>query len=366
MARKRQNGEGSIRKRPNGLWEYQLMVGYQEDGRRKLKSFYARTQREAREKGKRYLEQIAAAPRLAGEMLFRDWADLWYEGLRGKVSESTYVGYQFTLKLLKGYFGTMPLDSIRAVHVETFLREMQQEGKSHSYMTKLRGMLCQILKKAEANELISRNPVAVADKVKSPESRSQKDSFTADEITSMMKGLPDDRLGWSIRLMLGTGMRTQELLALEPKHIEEDGSCIHIRQAVTMVKGTPKIGAPKTKTSYRDIPVPERLRPYAVRLRASKGRFIWHGDKTPVINPSVFRKHYAKVLQALPGVRYLSPHCCRHTYVSQLQAAGVGIETIQSLSGHADVDMTEHYLHVQKDVKESAVNQLNHLFCKSF
>ena len=362
MGRKRPNGEGTIRKRPNGLWEFQVMVGYQVDGRRKLKSFYARTQREAKEKGRHYLDQLEVQPQLVGEMLFQDWADLWYAGLDGQVSDSTYIGYQFTLKLLKGYFGTMPLDTIKAVHVEAFLREMQQSGKSHSYLTKLRGMLYQILKKAEANELIRRNPVSVADKVKSLDHSSKKDSFTAAEITTMVNCLPDDRLGWSIRLMLGTGMRTQELLALEPKHIEEDGSCIHIRQAVTMVKGTPKIGPPKTKTSYRDIPVPEKLRPYAVKLRDSRRQYIWHGDKTPVINPSVFRKHYAKAIQALPDVRYLSPHCCRHTYVSQLQAVGVGIETIQSLSGHADVDMTEHYLHVQRDVKENAVNQLNHLF----
>ena len=42
--------------------------------------------------------------------------------------------------------------------------------------------------------------------------------------------MTDDRIGWSIRLLLGTGMRTQELLAPEPEHIEPDGSCIHIRQ----------------------------------------------------------------------------------------------------------------------------------------
>ncbi|MBQ9868131.1 MAG: CapA family protein, partial [Ruminococcus sp.] len=117
-------------------------------------------------------------------------------------------------------------------------------------------------------------PKAVADKVKSPNTSSKKDSFTAAEITTMMNSLPDDRLGWSIRLMLGTGMRTQELLALEPKHIEEDGSCIHIRQAVTMVKGTPKIGTPKTKSSYRDIPVPENLRRYAIQLRATDQQYI--------------------------------------------------------------------------------------------
>ena len=43
-----------------------------------------------------------------------------------------------------------------------------------------------------------------------------------------MAELPEDRIGWSIRLLLGTGMRTQELLALEPRHVTEDGSLIKI------------------------------------------------------------------------------------------------------------------------------------------
>ena len=109
-----------------------------------------------------------------------------------------------------------------------------------------------------------------------------------------MKALPYDRMGMSIRLMLGTGMRTQEIMALEPKHIEEDGSCIHIRQAVTMVKGSPKIGPPKTKTSYRDIPVPSHLREIAQEFRNTSEQFIWHGEEVPICNPSVFRLHVQK------------------------------------------------------------------------
>ncbi len=38
------------------------------------------------------------------------------------------------------------------------------------------------------------------------------------------------------------------------------------------------------------------------------------------------------------------------------------METIQSLTGHADVDMTEHYLHVQKEVKENAAGKLDAQF----
>ena len=53
-----------------------------------------------------------------------------------------------------------------------------------------------------------------------------------------------------------TGMRSQELLALEAGHIEPDGSCVHIRQAVKQVKGTVFVGATKSATSVRDVPIP--------------------------------------------------------------------------------------------------------------
>ncbi len=171
-----------------------------------------------------------------------------------------------------------------------------------------------------------------------------------------------DRMGLSIRLMLGTGMRTQEVMALEPKHIAEDGSVIQIRQAVTMTKGTPKIGPPKSKNSYRDIPVPECLRSAAIAFWQTDRQLIWHGEQTPICNPSLFRRQYALTIAQVGEVRSLSPHCCRHSYISHLQAMGVDMETIQSLSGHADIDMTEHYLHVQSEVKTMAVSKLNDIF----
>ena len=94
-----------------------------------------------------------------------------------------------------------------------------------------------------------------------------------------MKVLPDDRMGLSIRLLLSTGMRMQELLALEPQYIEEDGSLIHIRQAVKVVKGTVSIGSPKSKDSIRDIPVPLNVRPCAIKLRDTTDQFIWESPR---------------------------------------------------------------------------------------
>ena len=54
------------------------MVGYQPDGKRKMKSFYGRTQKEVKEKTAKYLEDLRAAPQIGKEMYFSDWADVWY------------------------------------------------------------------------------------------------------------------------------------------------------------------------------------------------------------------------------------------------------------------------------------------------
>ena len=128
--------------------------------------------------------------------------------------------------------------------IEDLLRDLRKEGKSDSYVAKARGMLFQIMNKAEANELIRRNPVACAEKMKANKPMEAKEAFTAEEVKRMMEGLPHDKYGDSIRLMLGTGIRMQELLALEPRLIEEDGSVIHIRQAVKTVSGRVEICDP--------------------------------------------------------------------------------------------------------------------------
>ena len=62
-------------------------------------------------------------------------------------------------------------------------------------------------------------------------------------------------------------------------------------------------------------------------------------------------------MEDMEKVRVLTPHCCRHTYVSQMQALGVDLATIQSIVGHADVDMTKHYLHVQDPVRQAAIEK---------
>ena len=61
-------------------------------------------------------------------------------------------------------------------------------------------------------------------------------------------------------------------------------------------------------------------------------------------------------------MRVLTPHSCRHTYVSQMQALDVDLSTIQSIVGHAEIDMTQHYLHVQEPIRQSAIARFSEAF----
>ena len=363
MAKRRSNGEGTLRRRESGLWECTVMDGFQDDGRRKYKSFYGKTQKEAKEKVRAWREAQASGIVLDSNYTFPEWADLWFENHKDNITATTQESYRYTLKILKDAFAKRRLTDIKAYDVELFLKRLKKEGRSDSALTQCRGMLYQIMNKAEANDLIHKNPVRFAEKMRKRDPVKEKEAFTADEVTLLMEKLPDDRIGWSIRLMLATGMRTQEILALEPQHIDEDGSCIRIRQAVNLVKGTVQVGQPKSRDSYRDIPVPECVRWCAIKLRTTDKKFIWESGKQDYpCNPSHFRDLYDKALKSVSEVRLLSPHCCRHTYVSQMQALGVDVSTIQSIVGHASIDMTQHYLHVQESIRQEAIQKFSETF----
>lgn len=355
---KRSNGEGMIRQRADGRWESRVMIGYKDNGKPDYKSIYGKTKKEAREKLKQFLDDRASGIDASHNYIFCDWSEIWFEHHQDNITATTQENYRYTLRILNDYFGLRKLSDIKPYDVEVFLKGLRKEGRSDSCLAQCRGMLYQIFHKAEANDLIRKNPVRFADKMRSREPAKRKEAFTAEEVKLLMENLPEDRIGLSIRLLLGTGMRSQELLALEPRHIAEDGSLIQIRQAVNMVKGTTTVGQPKSRDSYRDVPIPPNLRWCAIRLRNTNQKYIWEvGKKDQPCNPSYFRDKFKAAIAEIEGVRVLTPHSCRHTYVSQLQALGVDLPTIQSIVGHADIDMTQHYLHVQDSIRQQAVSK---------
>lgn len=367
MAKRRTHGDGSVSKLPSRRWRGQIMDGYREDGKRNILNFTARTKGEVVEKIRCYWEQkdLGTKPEET-RISFSHWADSWFEDYKTQVQPSTYSSYKYTLRKLKEHFADQALEEIKPMDINRFYDFLLSSSISKSYITKCRSMLIQIFDAAEANELISSNPARRAKSVKSPPSlfddeESSKDSFTNLEIDSLKRNLPDNITGHSILLMLATGLRTQELLALTPQDIANDGSSVTVNKAIKMVDGVPTLGVPKSRRSKRIIPVPADYRNHACYLRTHSGKpYIWTSHRADgLFDVGAFRGRYYRTLAKVPGVRKLSPHCCRHTYISTLEKRGIPIEQIARLAGHSRITTTDGYLHTDMKTLSDAVSVLN-------
>ena len=153
--------------------------------------------------------------------------------------------------------------------------------------------------------------------------------------------------------------RTNKLsVAFEPTKVDD------IIEIMNHFKGTAEIGDTKNASSFRVIPVPETVRPAAMELRKTDKKFIWEaGRKGKPCNPSYFGDKFKECLATIEDMPLLTPHCCRVTYVSIMQALGVKLETISHLVGHTTTRITEsRYLRVQNEACQDALDRFDQRF----
>ena len=361
MAGRRGNGEGSFRQRGN-TWEVSIMLGYKPTGARNIKTFYGATKAEARRKMQAYMDARDRGMDVDTDYTVAEWIEVYMELHSPNIKPVTIESYRYTAKLINKHIGDKSIRKIRPMDVEMLLLRLKEEGRSDSALSQVRGLLYSVMHKAVGNNLIVNNPVAYAPKLRK-RPPTEKDIFTKEDYKILMDKLPNTLIGNSVKILLFTGMRSQELLALTPEHIAPDGSEIYIRQAVSMERGHVTISTPKSYDSVRTIAVPSIARESALFLRNTQNHFVWQSPvEDKPVNPSTFRKIYRECLESIPGVRYLPPHNCRHSYVSLLVAEHVELPIAQALVGHSTQLMTMHYTHVLPAVKEDATEKLSALF----
>ena len=343
------------------------MDGYTSEGKRRRVSFFGNTKKEVVDQVREFQTQRESNIAISREMTFQEWSEVWYSNYEEQVQPSTYCNYRYTLNILQAKFGKQKLASILPLNIERFLSELKK-SYSASQITKCRSMLIQVFDGADANGLILRNPARKAMPPRKkrtvltiPENESKKDAFSEEEVARILCNHHNTMMGNSICLMIGTGIREEEVVALMEADIPVDGSTLAINKAAQTVNGKSVLGPTKSAHSERVIPVPEDYREYAVYLREhGKHPFLWtRSDKNPLYSIRAFQRAYYKELETIPGVRRLSPHCCRHTYITRLQAKGVPMETIARLAGHSRIETTDKYLHTSDDVLQAAVSVLN-------
>ena len=106
------------------------MIGFHDDGRRKYKSFYGKTQKEVKDKAKAYQSAKAEGIEMDVVYTFEEWADMWFESHKDNIMPTTQENYKYTLRTLKSFFGRRKIRDIKPFDIEMMLKKLRHDGRS--------------------------------------------------------------------------------------------------------------------------------------------------------------------------------------------------------------------------------------------
>ena len=167
--------------------------------------------------------------------------------------------------------------------------------------------------------------------------------------------------------MLQLGLRISEVCGLQWGDIDLNNREIHICRGVRRIsdgsgKTVLSIQSPKTKTSDRILPIPQRLSEllstvYSQKKCKNTFWFLSGTEKRPV-EPRCYRKSVHSYL-AKAGVNDVNPHMLRHTFATTCLQSGCDVKTLSELMGHSNPTITlKRYVHTDMDRKRAAIELL--------
>lgn len=374
---KKQKKQKTKRETQSKLVEVKVTVGRNYDGSAIRKSFYAPSRKQALEKADAYKLALATNTLTPTTVTFEQWANNWLTTYKeGSVRDVTLErSYKGPLdKHIIPYFGRMRLSEIRPVHVHRF--SQTKAGYSYSQQHKLKLILSDIFERALENDLISKNPAKRIKLSKGADDRTKvKQAYTYDQAQIFVSFARRHPFGAGPIILIKTGMRLGELLALELAAIDETARVIHVRQSVSETRYGLEYHACKTRKSVRDIPYREDLDDILKSVprytRRQRGKVIVPHQYLITnrfgggCGPHSWRRQYDKfmddfiaycVAEGHDDIPRLTPHELRHSFGSILYERGVDIVTISKLMGHASIDITTRlYVHDNADLKRQAI-----------
>ncbi len=370
---RRANGEGSVYKRGDGVWTASLTYR-DEQGNSKRRVVYGRTQTEARAKLKDARQRLdAGQPVKDARTTLAAWLDDWTAKALAASDRKTATKDLYALiaaKHLAPTLGHVTLDRLRPSDVEALLVAKREAGLSASTVRTIYTVLRSALDVAVRDGLVSRN-VAVA--VKRPSVERQDAAYlTAPDAQQLLDALRGDRLEALFRLMLATGLRRGEALALHWSDVDLDARFLRVRWTLSRTSRGLELGEPKTERSRRTVPLPhsavESLR--AHRKAQTTERLavgpVWQDTGlvftsevgTPLEPRNVLRRF--STLAARAGLPQASLHTLRHSAASFLLAAGTHTKVVQEHLGHSSYAITaDIYSHVAPAQAREAADRLD-------
>ena len=267
MAKKRANGEGSIRKKPSGRWEGRYTQGIDPvSGRAIQKSVSAKTQAECKEKLAKAIRENRGVPlNHTGDYTAAEWCRLWFETYsKPNIRYNTAKGYEGIIEHhIIPAIGAIKLKQLSSIHIQRMYNDLKENGRmprgakqndkplSNTFVRRVHAVLQAALKQAVKERLIPYNP---CENCRIPPKDKKE-----------MTILPPERIGRYLQeaekygvlpmfyLELSSGLRRGELLALQWEDLNVKERILTVNKQVTRMEGELDVTEPKTKNSVRKV-----------------------------------------------------------------------------------------------------------------
>lgn len=355
----------NIYKRKDGRWEGRYKNGYRADGSVKYSSVYSRSYKEVCEKltkkkneiGQEYSKCCSTFAEIAGK---------WSENIKRSVKESTYVNYITKLdKHILPAFGKCRYDKLTKQCFVDFAEEKLRTKLSPKYVSDILSVIKSITRYARQTfNYADRAETVTIPKNKNTAERPVLTEQQQKILTAYSLNLPT-LTNVGILLALFTGIRIGELCAMKWSDIDLEKRILTVSSTIQRIKdlsGNSKtkiyIGTPKSKSSMRQIPLPNFLVNILKTVRSDNDNYILTGKKL-FAEPRTMQYRFAAILKKLklPKVNF---HALRHTFATKCVAVGFDVKTLSEILGHSSVEITlNRYVHSSMERKRTCMELLN-------
>lgn len=312
-----------MKKRADGRYLKQIVVGYRPDGSQIRKSVYGFTIKEVEDKVLALKGQMKDGVRLDNDMTFSDACRIYCSR---PMADTTRRTYQSRLKALEPLMH-VKVKELNALMLRNRLQELSEASQNHLLI------LCNcIMKYLTEADVIQKNPFR---SIKVSYELKKRAALTMEQQQTILNA-PSCKEKNALLLMMLCGLRIGEAMAITRRDIH-DG----IVEVTKQKNALGKLVVPKTKSSVRQVPCP---------------RMLYEEIKDQMVIVPKYRELIRQFLKQLD--LDITPHQLRHTYATNLFNSDVNVKTAQAYLGHSSLSMTmDIYTHLTAERSKSEMSK---------
>ena len=323
-----------------------------------------------------------------------EWFQYWYDNIVNDLAPNTRRNYEQRYKQnVQPVIGRMKMTDVKPMHCKTVFNRME-DRYAGSTIRQAYIAMGTMFRSAVMNDIISKHPMDGVRFTKPVRAVNDIKFLTVEEQRSFLAVAKSSHNYDAYALILETGLRTGELVGLTWDCIDWKQRKLTVNKTLEYRYDTGywRAGPPKTKHSYRTIPLTNRAYEILKSIRATaKDRkqseilsqvliytdsltgeerklfmrdlvFLNWRTGEPTKNSS-YDTHLYKLCDKA-GIHHFCMHALRHTYATRAIESGMQPKVLQSLLGHASIKTTmDRYVHVTDDSMVQAVQQFENSQC---